>query len=169
MSLDDLKPEEYLVFQDKGIDIDACHLDYKLLSVHCKDLSLYRKAFRVKIRALIKSGDVKKLKTYVNAFYTLAKFVKYLYGNHSCACEVEPWQEDLANHLKTRFENDDTGVYEQGSWIEYEDVQVYEKYFREEYAQLGIDSHLDTSKCIQDSKPFLNQKDKAHFNKCFKH
>ena len=65
-----VKPEKYLYLQENGIDIDVCVIDYKVISIRCQDLSLYRKAFRVKIRTLIKQNDMPALKRYINAFYT---------------------------------------------------------------------------------------------------
>lgn len=160
-----VKPEKYLYLQENGIDIDACKIDYKMISVRCEDLSLYRKAFRVKIRALIKQGDSASLKRYVDQFYTLAQFVQYLYGFHSCASPVEAWQEELASYLQTQFEENNVQVYRDGSWISYGSVEDYSKSFKKQYEELPFGQKLETSACVQDAKPFINLKDKAHFAK----
>jgi len=161
-----LKPEEYLVFKDKGIDIAACEIDFKILCVRCEDLSLYRKAFRVKIRALLKVGDINKLKDYVNALYSLASFAKYLYGFHSCASNVEPWQEELALYLQVNFDKSRVEAYNGNTWITYTGMG-YVQALTKKYKDLTHSAKLDTSVCVQDTKPFLNLKDKAHFEKCF--
>lgn len=162
-----VKPEQHLYLQEHGIDINTCEIDYKVISVGCEDLSLYRKAFRVKIRSLIKKGDMTELKRYVNQFYTLAQFVRYLYGFHSCASPVQTWQEELALDLQTRFKESRVQVYTPGSWINYKSVKDYTKSFKKQYTDLPLDENLETPHCIQDAKPFLNPKDKAHFDKCF--
>jgi len=158
-----LKPEQYLYLQEKGIDIDACELDYKTISVRCKDLSLYKKAFRVKIRTLIKQNSMKELQKYVNEFYILAHFARHLYGFHSCANDVEPWQETLAYELQTKFEVSRAPQYTTSAWIKYKDVNEYKVLFKQAYKDLSFGEELD---CVQDEKPFLNPKDKAHFDKC---
>jgi len=141
-----LKTEEYLCLKDKGIDIKACLIDFALISVSCEDLSLYRKALRVKIRALMKLDDVHKLKCYMNALYTLALFAKYLYGFHSCtSTQLYKDQEEGALRLQGDFDASKVENYDGKSWITYET------------------SVLDT----QDQKPFLSLKDKAHFEKYF--
>lgn len=160
-----LKPEQYLYFQDNGIDIDACKIDYKMISVRCEDLSLYRKAFRVKIRSLIKIGDMLALKRYVDKFYALAYFVRYLYGFHSCASSVKAWQETLAYDLQKKFIVSKTPVYTSASWIEYKSAYDYKAFYKQAYKNLSFGDESEKLDCVQDEKPFLNPKDKAHFNK----
>jgi len=162
-----VKPEKYLYLQDNGIDIDACKIDYKMISVRCEDLSLYRKAFRVKIRSLIKKGDAVVLKQYVNQFYTLAQFVQYLYGFHSCASTVEGWQEELACHLQRQFVVGDVMAYKPGSWLSYACADDYKDTFKKQYMMLSSDANIETLDCVQDEKPFLNLKDRSHFDRCF--
>ncbi len=162
-----VKPEKYLYLQENGIDIDACVIDYKLISVRCQDLSLYRKAFRVKIRTLIKQNDMPALKPYIDAFYTFAQFSQYLYGFHSCAGVVESWQEQLAYYLQTGFDESRVLVYEPGSWIKYKSVNDYEKSFKKRYQKFSPDENSEILPFIQDAKPFLNQKDQSHFDKYF--
>jgi len=162
-----VKPEKYLYLQENGIDIDACVIDYKLISVRCQDLSLYRKAFRVKIRTLIKQNDMPALKRYIDAFYTFAQFSQYLYGFHSCAGVVEPWQEQLAYYLQTRFDESRVLVYEPGSWISYKSVKDYEESFKKKYQNFSLDESSEILPFIQDAKPFLNQKDQSHFDTYF--
>ena len=162
-----VKPERYLYLQENGIDIDACAIDYKLISVRCQDLSLYRKAFRVKIRTLIKHNDIPSLKRYIDAFYAFAQFVKYLYGFHSCGSVVEEWQEQLAYYLQTRFEESKTLECKSGSSIKYANVNEYEKSFKKLYQKFAPDVDSGTLTFVQDAKPFLNQKDQSHFHKFF--
>jgi len=160
-----LTPEAYLYLKEDGIDIDTCEVDYQKISVRCEDISRYRKAFRVKIRALIKLDDMIALKRYVNQFYSLAQFVQYLYGFHSCSSSVETWQEELARHLQTKFEQSATQTYRLESWLNYKSIEDYTKLFKNEYK--ALDENLEHLRCIQDAKPFLNLKDKAHFEKCY--
>jgi len=162
------KQEEYLCLKKDGIDIDKCMVDYKVLSIRCKDLNLYRKAFRVKIRTVIKEADWQSLRTYANEFYTLAVFVRYVYGFHSCSSCVQSWQETLAYARQKKFVLEDITFDKRDRWLEYKAVQEYEKVFRTEYLTLDMGKQVDTSSFTQDSKPFLNEKDRAHFNKCFK-
>ena len=160
------QPEEYLYLKENGIDIDTCEIDYKIISVRCEDLSLYRKAFRVKIRALLKEDDIVALRRYVNQFYTLAQFVQYLYGFHSCAATVEPWQEELAHSLQTKFSESYTQVYTSDSWISYKGVEEYKELLKKKYIDSTLGEKVEVATCIQDEKPFLNLKDRAHFKKC---
>ncbi|HIC43516.1 MAG TPA: hypothetical protein EYO73_04240 [Sulfurimonas sp.] len=157
-----LPSEYYLSLKEKGIDINTCELDFKKMSVSCEDLILYRKALRVKIRSLIKLDDVNELKHYVNALYSLACFSKYLYGFHSCCSKVNGWQEELSHKLQIDFDEDKLKVYTPGLWISYKETS----YRKDIGLKYNIELDLDT--CIQDKKPFLNLKDKAHFDKCFK-
>lgn len=143
------KPETYLFLSESGIDIDACQIDFGSVSVKCEDLSRYRKAFRVKIRSLLKQDDITALKRYADALYCLALFAKYLYGFHSCNTDVEVWQEEEAIGLQKSFDIKNYALYDGHHWISYEDV-----------------SKLTTTG-IQDHKPFLTLKDKAHFDKQF--
>ena len=166
MKEEPLKPESYLYLKENGIDIDACDIDYKKISVRCEDLSLYRKAFRVKIRALIKQDDIVALRRYVNQFYALAQFVQYLYGFHSCASTVEPWQEELAFRLQTKFSESNAQVYTSNSWIRYKSVEEYTELLKNKYKNSNLGDKVEISKFIQDEKPFLNLKDRAHFEKC---
>ena len=160
-----LKQEEYLCLKEKGFDLKKCSFDYSLISVKCEDLSLYKKAFRVKIRALLKTNDIKGLRTYVNAFYTLAQFARYLYGFHSCADSVASWQETLAYELQQTFVVNSSDFYKQGTWLKYKDTKSYRQLFTEKYNALNLYEKVDEKLCIQDEKPFLNEKDKAHFTK----
>jgi len=161
-----LKPKEYLFLKEKGIDINACNINFKIISVRCEDLNLYKKAFRVKIRALIKEGNLVDLKRYVNAFYTLAYFVRFLYGFHSCSNSVEAWQEELAFYLQTKFEESRVKGYDKSSWIIYKSDKTYEEHFKMKYKELSFNTKSTMRQFIQDNKPFLNLKDKAHFTKC---
>ena len=163
MKTEPVKAETYLFLKEKGIDIDACEIDFKILSVSCEDLCLYRKALRVKIRALIKLDDIVELKGYVNALYGLAYFAKYLYGFHSCASGVQKWQEELALYLQAGFDESRVEAYDGKTWITYTEVD-----YAKQYKDLFHNASLDTSIYTQDTKPFLNLKDKAHFDKCFK-
>lgn len=163
-----VKPEKYLYLQENGIDIDACMIDYRMISVRCEDLSLYRKAFRVKIRTLIKNDDMLGLKRYIDNFYTYAQFVQYLYGFHSCACAVERWQEELAYYLQTKFVESNALVYKPGDWISYKSIDDYENYFRNHYKEFSKDVNIETLPFVQDAKPFLNPKDRAHFDVYFR-
>jgi len=160
-------PKVYLFLQENGIDIDACVIDYKLISVRCQDLSLYRKAFRVKIRTMIKNNDTHALKPYIDAFYTFTQFAQYLYGFHSCGSEVEEWQEQLAYYLQTRFDESSALECTKDSLIKYASVNEYEKSFKELYQKFAPDVDSESLPFVQDAKPFLNQKDQSHFDKFF--
>ena len=162
-----VKPKVYLFLQENGIDIDACVIDYKLISVRCQDLSLYKKAFRVKIRTMIKNNDTPDLKRYIDAFYSFAQFSQYLYGFHSCGSVVEEWQEQLAYYLQTSFEESQTLECKSGSLLKYGSVEEYEKSFKELYQKFAPDVDSKILPFTQDEKPFLNQKDKSHFDKFF--
>lgn len=166
MKAEPLKPEHYLYLKEKGIDIDACVIDYQKISVRCGDLSNYRKAFRVKIRALLKRNNQELLKQYIHHFYVLAQFVRYLYGYHSCSVEVQPWQEELASYLQMKFSQDDVKVYDKESWMTYESRDYYCDAFKKQYATLTPHMDVKNLECLQDGKPFLNPKDRAHFDKC---
>jgi len=166
----DLKPlpkEDYLYLQAPGIDIALCRLDYSLISVRCEDLSLYKKAFRVKIRALIKEKRFQELQAYVNAFYTLAHFVRHLYGFHSCDSGVEFWQEKLAQSLKTSFIPDHILAYQSDTWIVYQKRNNYQEMFTQKYMDVFSKEKVKLDTFVQDEKPFLNPKDKSHFDKIF--
>ena len=162
-----VEPEKYLYLQENGIDIDGCKIDYKMISVRCEDLSLYRKAFRVKIRSLIKQDDMIALKGCVDQFYTFAQFVQYLYGFHSCVSAVEGWQEKLAYHRQRQFVVGDVMVYRPGSWLSYACADDYKDTFKKQYMMLSPDINIETLDCVQDEKPFLNLKDRSHFDRCF--
>lgn len=120
----------------------------------------------MKIRALIKEGNFVDLKRYVNAFYTLAYFVRFLYGFHSCSISVEAWQEELAFSLQTKFEESRVKGYDKSSWITYKSDKTYEEHFKMAYNALSFHTRSKMRQFIQDNKPFLNLKDKAHFTKC---
>ncbi|MDH5464761.1 MAG: hypothetical protein OEW60_03970, partial [Thiovulaceae bacterium] len=158
------KTEEYLLLKGKGIDIDACKINFKELSVRCEDLSLFRKALRVKIRALIKLDDRNQLRSYANALYRLAQFSRYLYGFHSCNSEVSFWQEELAVYLQTRFDESKVVFYEGNTWLVYKNVDSYCSFYKAVY-RVHLSKTDTVSPCIQDAKPFLNLKDKSHFDK----
>lgn len=158
--------EEYLHLEAAGIIINECHVDYKMLSIRCCDLSVYRKAFRVKIRALIKEDNILMLKKYIKAYYLLAQFVHFIYGFHSCSEDVNAWQEELALYLQTKFIEDDMAEYDCNRWLEYDTVQSYCETFTKQY-KIYMNSVNDTLACVQDGKPFLSLKDKAHFEKAF--
>ncbi|HFU74718.1 MAG TPA: hypothetical protein ENK66_00580 [Arcobacter sp.] len=144
-----VKQETYLSLLETGIDIQRCEIDFRVLSVTCDDLSRYRKALRVKIRALIKQGDNASLHNCVDTLYALALFAKHLYGFHSCNSEVEHWQEETAKVLQTSFDITKYSLYNGQNWINYD---------KESYS---------SSDGIQDGKPFLTLKDKAHFDRLF--
>ncbi|MDF1881281.1 hypothetical protein JHD50_08200 [Sulfurimonas sp. MAG313] len=157
-----LKTQEYLMLQEKGIDINACEIDFKLLSVSCEDLSLYRKALRVKIRALLKEENIINLQGYIRLLYTLGHFSSYLYGFHSCSSLLESWQEELALFLQTKFDVNRVSEYDASAWIRYKSIEDYKKYFTKSYEEFSKTSQ--PSAFIQDAKPFLNLKDKVHFD-----
>jgi hypothetical protein len=144
-----VKPEAYLFLSEVGIDIDACEIDFGIVSVKCEDLSRYRKALRVKIRALMKQNDLMALKRYADALYALALFAKHLYGFHSCSSDVELWQEEKAKTLQKSFDLDKHTLYDGEHWIHYDDV-----------VRISCEG-------LQDGKPFLTLKDKAHFDRLF--
>jgi len=161
-----LRPEDYLVLKDVGIDIEACKINFKELSVVCEDLSLYRKALRVKIRALIKLDDKNELRPYVNALYGLAQFARYLYGFHSCNSRVEICQEKLATCLQESFDESRVLPYDGKAWLSYKNIDEYSSSFKCQYKEFLGDSNKEVGLFVQDAKPFLNLKDKAHFQKC---
>ncbi len=139
----------YLVLSEEGIDIDTCEIDFSRLSVACQDLSRYRKALRVKIRAILKHNDLQALQRYADALFSLALFAKYLYGFHSCSSDVELWQQQDAKSLQKSFDITNCTLYDGTNWLSYEHS-----------AELS-------SRGIQDHKPFLTLKDKAHFDRLF--
>jgi len=150
--------------KEKGFDIESCFLDLQQISIECYDLARYKKAFRVKIRTLIKKDEILKLQLCIKQLYAFAQFVKYIYGYHSCAVPVSKWQATLAKKLQKKtlpvFE-----VYCKDSWISYETTARYESHFKLQHKKLiGLDAPLEY---VQDQKPFLTLKDKAHFEKFY--
>ena len=159
-------PEDYLVLKEQGIDIEACRINFKELSVVCEDLSLYRKALRVKIRALIKLGDKNTLRSCVNALYGLAQFAQYLYGFHSCNSSVDRFQIELALSLQASFDENSVVPYDGKDWLSYKTVDEYSATFKDKYKIFLDETSRNPILFVQDAKPFLNLKDKAHFEKC---
>ena len=162
-----MRPEDYLVLKEKGIDIEACRINFKELSVVCEDLSLYRKALRVKIRALIKLGDKNALKPYVDVLYGLAQFARYLYGFHSCNSSVDRFQIELALSLQSSFDGNSVLPYDGKGWLSYKNIDEYCASFKDRCEKFLGETSGRPILCVQDEKPFLNLKDKAHFEKCF--
>jgi len=142
-------------------------IDFKILSVSCSDLTLYKKAFRVQIRALMKEDNEVALKKCMNTFYKLACFVRSMYGFHSCAIPVLPWQEVLAKKLQVDFEINDAKNYNINAWIEYTEIDDI-AHFEKKYKSLFPKGSKPLPLGVQDNKVFLTLKDKSHFEKVFK-
>ena len=157
--------ENYQTLAEEGFDIEQCFLDFKTISIACEDITRYKKAFRVKIRGLIKEGKSASLSECIDNFYRFALFVEYLYGDHSCATGVSPWQAETARSLQKQYS--DAGHYRRGERMEYAAQSSYEKHFREHFALLDTDNDKSSSEFIQDNKPFLTLKDYAHFERWF--
>jgi hypothetical protein len=156
--------KNHLLLSERGIDIPSCHLDVQQISVRCDDLSRYRKALRVKIRALLKTKEYVLLQGYIDMLYRLALFTQYIYGYHSCNTPVSLWQEELATQLQKECNNMLEG-YTGNTWLQYDaqmsQVDIFDK------AQVH---HIEIDEAfIQDHKPFLNPKDKTHFDKAKEH
>lgn len=155
--------ETYLSLVEEGIDIPHCRLNLHEISIRCADLSRYRKALRVKIRTLLKIEDYDSLEGYINMLFALGNFAKSCYGYHSCNSPVSSWQEELAGILQKAFDPTSIQAYTRDIWIEY-DPQSSDRYIQQQ-ASLLMASHSADETCVQDSKPFLTQKDRSHFNK----
>ncbi len=156
--------EDYQALAEQGFDIEQCFFDCKTISIRCEDITRYKKAFRVKIRGLIKEGNSAALSACINNFYRFAMFVEYLYGHHSCAVGVSPWQEKTARFLQKQY-SDILGHYSRGERIDYAPQSSYEKHFRAHFALLGVEKDKSSFEFIQDNKPFLTLKDYAHFER----
>jgi hypothetical protein len=158
--------EDFEHLEETGFSIDKCYIDPAMISVRCSDITRYKKAFRVKIRRLIKEADTAALADYIDAFYRFASFAEYLYGYHSCATEVQLWQEKVALFLQKKFSH--TGLeYKKGNQLKYTQTSLYEAKFKAYYR--GISPNIDTESIpfIQDAKPFLTLKDYAHFERWY--
>ncbi|MBU1643382.1 hypothetical protein KKE54_08475 [bacterium] len=158
--------ENFEHLEEAGFSIDKCYIDPTMISVRCSDITRYKKAFRVKIRRLIKVADIAALADCIDAFYRFASFAEYVYGYHSCATEVPLWQEKVAHSLQKKFT--DTGLnYKKGNQLKYAQTSVYEVQFKAYYR--GISPNMDTEGIpfIQDEKPFLTLKDYAHFGRWY--
>lgn len=160
------KVEDYSILSEPGFGIEQCVLDCKAISVRCEDITRYKKAFRVKIRGLIKAGKSAALSGCIENFYRFATFVEYLYGHHSCAAEVSPWQEETARFLQKKY-SETPGHYRKGERIVYASKGAYEKQLREQYALLTSETDENALELVQDNKPFLTLKDYAHFERWY--
>lgn len=100
----------------------------------------------------------------IENFYRFATFVEYLYGDHSCATEISPWQEETARFLQKKY-SEAPEHYRRGERIVYAPQSTYEKHFREQYALLNPETEKSALELIQDNKPFLTLKDYAHFER----
>lgn len=152
--------------KEHGFDSERCYIDLEKISITCKDLARYKKALRVKIRALMKTKERESLQECIEQFYTLAQFVRYLYGFHSCAVDVLSWQEQVALALQKEMAWE-LKPYVNGEWIAYESPQIYEQRLRSYYQEVTGSEVMDTLQCVQDAKPFLTLKDKAHFERWY--
>jgi hypothetical protein len=150
---------------EPGFNIERCCVDYKSVSVRCSDIVRYKKAFRVKIRRLIKRGDIAALSHCIDTFFCFATFVEYLYGHHSCAIDVEPWQEETALSLQQMFSEKEV-LYTKGTRLVYAPVHVYERDFKRQYST--IFANMNSLMFVQDTKPFLTLKDYAHFERWYR-
>jgi len=157
--------ESYGSLNEKGIDIRNCFLDLQEISIRCNDLSRYRKALRVKIRALLKREAYSQLRLYINALYHLGLFSKYIYGFHSCNTDVTLWQEALALSLQKEWDKEAVKAYDGSEWINY-DSSVIEPFI---YAKASENMQDMNEDLVQDGKPFLNPKDQSHFDKVLFH
>jgi hypothetical protein len=158
---------QFLHLKEHGFSIDDCFINFSSISVRCSDLSRYRKAFRVKIRALIKTADVNALAVCIDGFYRFAQFVQDLYGFHSCSSSVEMWQEQAAQSLQKHCDKDYAG-YARGSWINYGETDEYKQRFQAEYKQFSGLANTRKLNFIQDGKAFLTLKDRAHFERWYR-
>ena len=141
-----------------GFDIENCEIDYALLDIETESFLIYKKALRVKIRALMKTEDVAALNKCYQTFFTLAHYAKHLFGHHSCKTPLAPWQMELAYTLQDSF-NPSSHFYKKGEILLYEAKEKYEK-------QVLTNYHDSEAKAfLQNYYPFLNPKDYAHFDK----
>ncbi len=159
--------KNFIHLKEEDFNIETCEIDFLSISVRYSDLSRYRKAFRVKIRTLIKTADAYNLVKCIEKFYDFAGFVRYLYGYHSCANDVEPWQEQVALFLQKEFVVKNL-KYKIGTHLKYEHVDFYEEHFKTQYKLINPKCDVQTQKFIQDGKSFLNLKDYTHFKKWYK-
>ncbi|MCJ7764951.1 MAG: hypothetical protein MUP09_03320 [Thiovulaceae bacterium] len=164
--MNDKQPENFDHLKEGGFSIDECHIDLATVSVRCSDITRYKKALRVKIRRLIKEADAAALAECIDAFYRFAIFVEYLYGDHSCATQVQLWQEQVALSLQKKF-SDEGLNYSKGNRLKYAQTSVYEERFKAHYRSISTNSDTDTVAFIQDRKPFLTLKDYAHFERWY--
>lgn len=155
--------KDFINLCEIGFDIATCKIDFLTISVKCDDLARYKKAFRVKIRELIKIEDINNLNKYINKFYNLAIFVEYLYGHHSCASKVEFWQEEVAYSLQKKFKYR-TVEYQKNIVLKYKNLNFYAEFFKKQNKEINLTKDIEKLKFIQDEKPFLNLKDYTHFN-----
>lgn len=156
--------KDFINLCEVGFNISTCKVDFLTISVKCCDLARFKKAFRVKIRELIKTKEINDLDKYINRFYNLAIFVEYIYGHHSCASKVEFWQEELALSLQKTFQ-DEKSKYKKGIHIKYNNLNFYEEFFRKQNNEINPKKDTKNLKFIQNEKPFLNLKDYSHFEK----
>lgn len=158
---------QFLHLKEQGFSIDECRIDFASISVRCSDLARYRKAFRVRIRTLIKTADAAALTVCIDRFYRFAQFVQNIYGFHSCSDSVETWQEQVAQSLQKHCDIE-YSEYEKESWLTYEKTEVYKQRFQAQYKKLSGLADTRTLPFIQDGKPFLTLKDRAHFEHWYK-
>ncbi len=157
----------FLHLKEPGIDIDSCHLELTEISINCSNITRYRKAFRVKIRTLIKESDSDSLKECFDKFYSLAEFTHALYGHHSCDEEVGYWQKKVALSLQKEYKQVSSS-HVLGKRVEYKDVDLYEEYFKRRYKIL-YPLAKEPITFIQDKRPFLTLKDYAHLERWYKY
>lgn len=162
----DWESKNFINLSEVGFDIEQCKIDFSSISVRCGDLARYRKAFRVKIRTLMKLSDTENLVKYMEKFYEFAIFVQYLYGYHSCAGDVELWQEEVAVSLQKMFKIKNSSCINEPE-LKYESINLYEAYFKKQFKRIHPKCNTKTLSFIQDEKSFLNLKDYAHFKKCY--
>lgn len=161
-----LAPETFDHLKEPGFSIDECRIDLATISVRCSDITRYKKAFRVKIRRLIKEADRAALSDCIDTFYRFALFSEYLYGYHSCATEVNQWQEQTALSLQKKF-SDEGLNYAKGDRLQYAERGVYEARFKAYYRDVYPNTDTDRLTFVQDTKPFLTLKDYAHFERWY--
>ncbi len=166
MNNNQLGPETFGHLKEPGFSIDECHIDLATISVRCSDITRYKKAFRVKIRRLIKEADTAALVDCIDAFYRFASFVEYLYGYHSCTTEVKQWQEQVALSLQKKFSGEGLD-YGKGDRLKYAESVVYEARCKAYYSAAHPNNDTDRLTFIQDRKPFLTLKDYAHFERWY--
>ncbi len=158
------KVEDFSTLAEPGFDIEQCFLDCTRISIRCEDIRRYKKAFRVRIRGLIKTNNRVALSACIDNFYRFATFIEYLYGHHSCATGVSSWQEETARFMQKKY-RDIPMHFSRGEQIVYAPRSAYEKHFREQYALLSAEKENSAFECMQDNKPFLTLKDYAHFER----